>query len=161
MPVDTAARTRPMHVSEFEINCNCYDNHPARTRAGIAQARACNVSWGSHGKSLARQNREEAVAFAENLRPLLVELGANNVRDATAIARVLSARILPTPRGGRWYPTSVRRLLERLGPTLKSEIDRRRTADAPKLMAESLPPDHPVLREAIARRNALLKEAAK
>ena len=87
MTVDIASRTGPMHVSEFPINCTNHDSHRTRTKAGIATARERGVSWGQHGKVLAQQNQDEAAAFAETLRPLLVELGTTGVNGPTAIAR--------------------------------------------------------------------------
>ena len=159
MPVEPAARRGPKLVSMDEINCSD-DSHRARTKAEIVKARARGVSWGRHGKALAARNREDAETFAEALRPLLMVMPPKVLRSPTAIAHELNGRGVSTPRGGRWHPTSVRRLLGRLGPSLMLEINRREIIKAPERMAAYLPPDHPALLEAIAKRDALLKEAA-
>jgi hypothetical protein len=57
------------------------------------------------------QNREEAKARAEALRPVLVELAG---RSARAIAAELNARGIATPSGGRWHAETVIRVQRRL-----------------------------------------------
>ncbi len=151
----------PISVSEPAIIVIDHDDHRARTKDGIAQARAAGVSWGPHGKVLADRNRAAAAAFAETLRPLFVELGIENHRGPTAIAQELNRRRVPGLRRGRWHPTPVKRLRDRLGPTLGEEIRKRQVLNAPEWMAKLLPPDHPILLRAIARRDALAKEMAK
>lgn len=46
--------------------------------------------------------------------PILKELRAAGCISKRSIARALNERGVPTPRGRRWYPTSVRNLLTRL-----------------------------------------------
>lgn len=98
---NTTTRTGPMPVSECDLKDNFHDDHRTRTKAGIAQARARGISWGQHGKVLARKNQQEAKAFAENLRPLLLEMGCKIFRGATTVARELNGPGVATPRGGR------------------------------------------------------------
>ncbi len=53
---------------------------------------------------------DRAAALADHLRRL-----ADRGLTLAAIAAELEASKAPTPRGGRWTPTAVKRLLERLG----------------------------------------------
>ena len=134
----------PLPVSECEINVNePAVSHAERTIAGIADARERGVQWGINGKLLAEKNRKEAQAFAESLRPLLIELGVNNNWGPTAVAEETNRREVPTPLGGRWHPTSVRRLLARLGPSLQDEIRAiaipKTAEDFAKFLAKFLP----------------------
>jgi hypothetical protein len=60
-----------------------------------------------------RQARADA--RATNLAPLIAELQAAGVTSQRAIAKVLNARGVPTPRGdSRWRASQVTRLLRRL-----------------------------------------------
>ena len=135
----------PLPVSECAIPCNePAVSHAERTIAGISEARERGVQWGTFGKLLAERNRNEAQAFAEILRPLLIELGVNNIPRPTAIARELNRRKVPTPLGRRWHPTSVRRLLARLGPSLKDEIRAISIPINAKALAKFLLEGHPL-----------------
>ena len=58
------------------------------------------------------QNRDEAKARAEALRPVLEELAGKSAR---AIALVVNARGIATPNGGKWQSTTVIRVQRRLG----------------------------------------------
>jgi DNA invertase Pin-like site-specific DNA recombinase len=83
-----------------------------RTKAGLAAAKA-------RGKRLGGLNdagitrRQEAIARAEALRPLLAEMEAAEM-SARAIATELNKRRIPTPAGGRWHAMQVLRVKERL-----------------------------------------------
>jgi len=57
--------------------------------------------------------KANADRHAANVLPIIREAqkaGATSLRD---IADVLNARGVQTPRGGRWYATSVKNILER------------------------------------------------
>lgn len=137
----------PLPVSECEIPCTVPAlSHAERTIVGISEARERGVQFGNNGKLLAERNCKAAQTFAESLRPLLIELGANHNWGPTAIAEELNRREVRTPLGRRWHPTSVRRLLARLGPSLQDEI---RAISLPKiaqLLAEFLPEGDPRLK---------------
>jgi DNA invertase Pin-like site-specific DNA recombinase len=83
-----------------------------RTKAGLAAAKA-------RGKRLGGLNdagitrRQEAIARAEALRPLLTEMEAAEM-SARAMATELNRRSIPTPTGGRWHAMQVLRVRERL-----------------------------------------------
>ncbi|HEY9080482.1 hypothetical protein [Magnetovibrio sp.] len=101
----------------------------AAIRQGIADARKRGVEWGVFGKELAKRNRLEADAFAYATLPVLREIGFSGAfykKDGTprylALARQLNALNVPTANGGKWYATTVRRVIDRLGPTFKDEI---------------------------------------
>jgi Recombinase len=58
--------------------------------------------------------KQSADAKAEALASTIRELQAKGLDTFAAIARELNARGISTPRGGKWYATSARRLLRRL-----------------------------------------------
>lgn len=52
---------------------------------------------------------------ASNLSAIIVDLHAQGIKSVRMIAQELNSRAVLTPRGvGKWHPTSVARLLERL-----------------------------------------------
>lgn len=85
-----------------------------RTRAALAAAKARGVQLGAHGKVLAIQNRSAALKHAQVLRPWVVDARSSGCRTLTEIGAHLTENGCPTPDGGRWHPTSVKRLLDRL-----------------------------------------------
>ena len=89
----------------------------ARTKAALQAAKARGVRLGRHGAEvLAPRYRQEAVDRANELKPLLKELVADG-RSLRDIARILSERQVPTPRGGVGHPQLVSRTLKRLDLT--------------------------------------------
>ncbi len=101
-------------------------NRSESTRQGISKARACRVVWGRYGAVLAARNRQDAQEFAETLHPLLLDLessrclGSPHLRSRR-LARKLNELGIPARNGGKWYPTTVDRLLKRLGASLEEE----------------------------------------
>jgi DNA invertase Pin-like site-specific DNA recombinase len=83
-----------------------------RTKAAMAAAKARGKTFGGlNAAGVAR--REEAVARAEALRPLLAELEARGM-SARGVAEELNRRHIRTPAGGKWHAMQVLRLRERL-----------------------------------------------
>ena len=81
-----------------------------RTKDALAAKKAQGVKLGGlNAKGI--QNREEARARAEALRPVLAELAGQSAR---AIAAELTARGIATPSGGRWHAETVLRVQRRL-----------------------------------------------
>ena len=81
-----------------------------RTKDALAAKKAQGVKLGGlNAKGV--QNRDEAKARAEALRPVLEELAG---KSATAIAAELNARGVATPSGGRWHAETVIRVQRRL-----------------------------------------------
>lgn len=98
------------------------NDHGFRVRRGIARTRARGVEWGRNGARLAAQNRKEAVRFAMELRPLILELMLSGHRRPTRLARELNQRGVTTRNGARWYTVTVQRLVGRLQPSLGEEF---------------------------------------
>ncbi|RYG88917.1 MAG: recombinase family protein [Alphaproteobacteria bacterium] len=97
-----------------------------RTKAALAAAKARGVKLGNpngaahmRDKALigsaasAEIRTRRAYANAQALMPAISEIGAAGLSHA-AIARELNARGVPTPKGGIWRATQVRRTLLRL-----------------------------------------------
>ena len=86
-----------------------------RTKAALAAAKARGKALGRHGAEiLAPAYKAAAQARAEELRPILTEIAGRSTR---AIAAELTARGIPTPRGGRWQAQSVANVLRHLAAT--------------------------------------------
>jgi DNA invertase Pin-like site-specific DNA recombinase len=86
----------------------------ARTKAALQAAKARGVRLGRNGaERLAPANKAAAVERAKNLHPLLADLIASGA-SLRQIAAELTKRGIGTPRGGRWHPTTIGRLLNRL-----------------------------------------------
>ena len=100
-------------------------NRAESTTQGIANAQSRGVVWGRHGAILAARNKVDAREFAESLRPLLLELMRVCRLGPRRLARKLNERGIPARGGGRWYPVTAHRLLERLGPSFEEERKRR------------------------------------
>src|SRR6476660_8362236 len=82
-----------------------------RTKDALAAKKAQGVKLGGlNAKGI--QNRDEARARAEALRPIFAELAGMSAR---AIATELNERNVPTPNGGPWYAATVIRVQRRLG----------------------------------------------
>jgi DNA invertase Pin-like site-specific DNA recombinase len=81
-----------------------------RTREALAEKKKQGVRLGGlNAKGI--QNRDQALACAEQLRPLFAELAGMSHRG---IAAELNARKIPTPAGGLWHAVTVKRVLSRL-----------------------------------------------
>lgn len=84
-----------------------------RTRAALAAAQARGRKLGKHGKVLAKKNRKEAQAFARQLAPVVRQLRKEHP-TLQALARALNRKSVKTGRNGKWHPTTVKRLLDRV-----------------------------------------------
>jgi DNA invertase Pin-like site-specific DNA recombinase len=92
----------------------------ARTKAALAAAKARGVALGGfkghvptpddRAKGKARQH-EEAQRRAASVLPSILGLRAEGITSATALAKALNARGIPTARGGRWQAVQVSRVL--------------------------------------------------
>lgn len=98
----------------------------ARTKAALAAAKARGVRLGNpNGAAAIRRAGKgtgaalEAIkagadAHAQRLAPVVAALRAEGHASLPAMARQLNERGMVTPRDGRWHPSSVRNLLQRL-----------------------------------------------
>lgn len=81
-----------------------------RTKAALAAARERGVQLGNQAQADA--NRAAAAARDARLRPLLEKMWGLPYRE---IAKELTDRGIPAPRGGNWSAMSVMRSMKRLG----------------------------------------------
>ncbi len=98
-----------------------------RTKEALAAAKARGVKLGNpNGAKHLREYgnaagvaaiKAKAAERAEDLRPVVAEIRSAGVASNKGLARELNRRGVLTPRGGRWHPTSVARLLGRLQRT--------------------------------------------
>ena len=83
-----------------------------RTKAALAAAKARGKKLGGPRLDEARRRSiaarsEIADAFAANVRPIIKEIQASGVSSMRGIARALTARDIPTARGGDWSDVQV------------------------------------------------------
>jgi DNA invertase Pin-like site-specific DNA recombinase len=89
-----------------------------RTRRALAAAKARGVTLGGPKLSQAREVAVEVITanadqHAANVLPIIREAQRAGAVTLRAIADVLNARGIHTARGGQWYATSVKNVLER------------------------------------------------
>ena len=96
-----------------------------RTRKALAAAKARGVKLGGNrgnlpavsdkGREISRRVRmAKAQDRVKLVAPVIAELRASGATSLRQIADALNARSIPTPRGAKWQPAQVKRLLERL-----------------------------------------------
>jgi DNA invertase Pin-like site-specific DNA recombinase len=85
----------------------------ARTKAALQAAKARGVRLGRNAERLAPANHAAALDRADQIKGLLAELNRSGM-TTREIAAELTARGITTPRGGRWHPQTVRRVMERV-----------------------------------------------
>jgi len=84
-----------------------------RTKAALAAAKERGVELGKNGKVLAKQNREKALDFAQNISGQFPRLGITTDMKLCHIAKILNDNGIKTRNGGIWYKSTVLRLLKR------------------------------------------------
>jgi hypothetical protein len=82
------------------------------------------LTWGDGARVNNGQAKKLAAdAQAEALAPTIAKIQSAGFVSINAITRELSKRGIPTPKGGKWHPTSVKRLLPRLEASSRTEGD--------------------------------------
>jgi DNA invertase Pin-like site-specific DNA recombinase len=89
-----------------------------RTKAALAAAKARGKKLGGPRLAAARRasikaRSDAADAFAANVRPIIKEIQASGVSSLRGVARALTARGVPTARGGSWSDVQVAAVLRR------------------------------------------------
>jgi DNA invertase Pin-like site-specific DNA recombinase len=96
-------------VAEFER-----EQISERTKAALAAAKARGVRLGTHGAVLAAERKAEASRVAWTLHPQVMAAQDAGCETLMEYAGFLTSVGAPTPGGGRWHPSTVKRLLDRL-----------------------------------------------
>ncbi|OAN48644.1 recombinase family protein [Magnetospirillum moscoviense] len=91
-----------------------------RTRAALSKKKAEGVPLGNRtnlpdarAKSVAVRS-QKSEARAENLRPVVAAILASGTSSYRGIAEALASRGVPSPRGGEWSPSAIKRLLAQI-----------------------------------------------
>lgn len=91
-----------------------------RTKAALLAAKARGKKLGAPKRALAKArvlgaagNRREADRFAANVRPIIAQVKATGITSLRAVASALTARGVPTARGGTWNAAQVSNVLRR------------------------------------------------
>ena len=86
----------------------------SRTKAALQAAKRRGVKLGTYGREkLSRENRKQALRRAGELSAEFNAMLAERL-SANAMARQLNERGIAPARGGKWYPVTVIRVLNRL-----------------------------------------------
>lgn len=85
-----------------------------RTKAALAAAKQRGVVLGAHGKVLAKQNREAALAHARAVEPSLCTAREQGLTTLKEVADFLNHEGVRTAAGGTWHPATVQRVMKRL-----------------------------------------------
>jgi hypothetical protein len=72
------------------------------------------LTWGAGVRVNNGQSKKLADARAEALAPTIAKIQSAGFVSINAITRELREREIPTAQGGKWHPSSVKRLLRRL-----------------------------------------------
>lgn len=84
-----------------------------RTKSALAEAKRRGVSLGANSAALAIRHRQQAIAFAETLAPVVQPLMAEG-QSYSAIARHLNHLGIPTAKGGHFYAETAKNVVLRL-----------------------------------------------
>ena len=84
-----------------------------RTRLALAEAKRRGVRLGSNGAVLASRHRQQAIDRAIDLAPIVQPL-IEQQQSYSAIARHLNDLGIPTTKGGRFYPETVKNVVQRI-----------------------------------------------
>lgn len=87
----------------------------ARTKAALQAAKARGVKLGGMRDAMMKRNvavKANADRFAHSVAPIILSMRENN-ETLQAIADALNASGKPTPRGGQWTATAVKRVIAR------------------------------------------------
>jgi DNA invertase Pin-like site-specific DNA recombinase len=89
-----------------------------RTKTALAAAKARGVVLGGPKLDEARSVAKDVIKSmadrnAANAAPIIREIKAAGAKSLRDIADALNARGVSTPRGGRWYASTVRNVLAR------------------------------------------------
>lgn len=90
-----------------------------RTKAALAEAKARGQKLGGLRDATGKRNeaiQRDALSFAQAVQPIVQPLRASGA-TLGAIAAALDGAKIATARGGKWTPTQVKRVLERLDGT--------------------------------------------
>lgn len=91
------------------------------TKEALGAAKRRGVILGKNGTVLAIANKKAAEEFAHKLSPMLKRLKNKGITSVRAVCQELNKRRIPTFRGdGRWHPSTVSTLMNRLKQTIIS-----------------------------------------
>lgn len=88
-----------------------------RTTQALRAAKARGVKLGSYGKTLAKNNKDQANRYANELAPIIGDIKKSGLKTYKAITEELNRRNVKTERGFPFYEGSTYRLIQRLEKT--------------------------------------------
>jgi DNA invertase Pin-like site-specific DNA recombinase len=85
-----------------------------RTKAALQASKARGVELGKNGKKLAAQYKQEAQSRAEEVIVHIDEAKKMGAKTYAEIAARLNDIGLETPKGARWHPSGIMRVIKRV-----------------------------------------------
>lgn len=86
-----------------------------RTKAALAAAKQRGVVLGANGKLLAEKHKSAARKHAVIVEPFLIAAKESGTSTLVGFADFLNRENVPTAAGATWHPTTVKRVMRRLG----------------------------------------------
>jgi len=89
-----------------------------RTRAALASAKERGVKLGNPRLGIARESAQAAIEanadqFCQNVAPIIGQIRRSGITTLQGVADALAARGIPTARGGKWHPMTVKNVERR------------------------------------------------
>lgn len=85
------------------------------TKDALEAAKKRGVVLGRNGKALSKANKKAAEEFAQKLLPVIRRFNKRGIISVRAVSEELNRKSIPTFReGGKWHPSTVYKLLNRL-----------------------------------------------
>ena len=92
-----------------------------RTKAALAEAKKRGVKLGKNGKKLSQENKAEAVTYAISVASEIMPL-IDDGMSFSAIANRLNMIGVPTAKGGRFFPQTIKNIAIRLSDLETSNV---------------------------------------
>jgi hypothetical protein len=93
----------------------CPDTQDSLKAAKARGKKPGNPNLAAAQKRAVESNKSAAGRYAANVLPVIREIQASGVKSLLSVARALTARGIPTARGGTWTPAQVGAILRRGG----------------------------------------------
>jgi DNA invertase Pin-like site-specific DNA recombinase len=91
------------------------DQISERTTAALRAAKSRGVELGKNGKYvLAPRNRDNAIAFAEKMKPIIELMIAKRIKTVRAITNELNRLKIPSYRNNLWHPSIVHQIMKKI-----------------------------------------------
>lgn len=81
-----------------------------RTKEALKVAKSRGVVLGKHGK----QMKQDALVYGRSIWPTIKKIQKNGAQSLREVADAMNKAGVATPKGGKWYASSVKNLMDRM-----------------------------------------------